>query len=66
MMIESQRSLMFPKDVGYGRTVAMVLGILLGVGAQCSVVGDEGSLGGVVSVNVGAGPGTSVGVSVVG
>ena len=42
----------------------MVLGLLLGVGAQCSVVGDEGSLGGVVSIGVCAGAGTSVGVSV--
>ena len=55
---------MSPKDFGYGRTVALVLGLLLGIGAQCSVVGDEGSLGGVVSIGVGARAGTSVGVSV--
>ena len=45
---------MSPKDVGYGRTVAVVLGLSLGVGAQCSVVGDEGSLRGVVFIGVGA------------
>ena len=55
---------MLPKDVGYGRTVVVVLGLLLGVGARCSVVVDEGSLGGVVSIGVGAGVGTSVWVSV--
>ena len=55
---------MSPKDVGYGRTVAVVLGLSLGVGARCSVVGDEDSLGSVVSIGVGAGAGTSVGVSV--
>ena len=55
---------MSPKDVGYGRTVVVFLGLLLCVGARCSVVGDEGSLGGVVSIGVGEGAGTSVGVSV--
>ena len=55
---------MSPKDVGYGRTVAAVLGLLLGVGARCSVVGDKGSFGGVVSIDYGAVAGTSVRVSV--
>ena len=55
---------MSPKDVGYGHTVAVVLGLLLGVGDRCSVVGHEASLEGVVSIGVGAGEGTSVGVSV--
>ena len=55
---------MSPKDVGYGRTVEVVLGLLLGVGARCSVVGDEGSLVGVVSIGVGVGSGISVGVLV--
>ena len=53
---------MLPNDVGFGRTVAVVLGLLLGVGARCRVVGDEGSLEGVVSIGVGAGSGTSFGV----
>ena len=55
---------MLPKDVGYGRTVAVVLGLSLGVGARCSVVGDEGSFGVLVLISVGAGAGTLVGVSV--
>ena len=55
---------MSPKDVGYGRTVVVFLGLLLCVGARCSVVGDEGSLVGVVLIGVGAGAGTLVGVSV--
>ena len=55
---------MSPKDVVYGRTVAVVLGLLLGDGNQCSVVGDEGSLVGVVLIGVGAGAGTLFGVSV--
>ena len=55
---------MSPKDVGYGRTIAVVLGLSLGVGAQCSVVGDEGSLGDIVSIGVGAGAGASAGVLV--
>ena len=55
---------MSPKDVVYGRTVAVVLGLSQGVGARCSVVGDEGSLVGVVLIGVGAGAGTLVGVSV--
>ena len=42
----------------------MILVLSLGVGAPCSVVGDEGSLGGVVLIGVGAGACTSVGVSV--
>ena len=54
---------MSPKDVGYGRTVAVVLGLLLGVGDRCSVVGNEASLEGVVSIGVGAGAGTPAGVS---
>ena len=52
------------EDVGYRRTVAVVLGLSLGFDDRCIVVGDEGSLGGVVSIGVGAGEGTSVGVSV--
>ena len=52
------------KDVGYGRVIAMALVLLLGVGDRCSVVGDGGSLGGVVFVCVGSGAGTSVRVSV--
>ena len=55
---------MSPKDVGYGRTVVVVLGLSLGVGDRFSVVGDEGSLGGFVSIGFGAGAGTLVGVLV--
>ena len=64
IMIESYCYSMSPKDVGYGCTVAVVLGLSIGVGARCSVVGDGGSLGGVFSTGVGAGAGTSIGVLV--